>query len=180
MMISKSYKKVITREEYYKLMNLQNFHNMIMGILESIEEQALRITEEIDENDPEGKLLFGGYTGDSINSQDLKAIDDMLGLLGIEVEKDRVVENKKLAGKVSKKKFKSGQWAKNKELDKFIEVKDSPILHDYINDFSGINEDGIIKQSFPFMVGNIVDEKDGLFVSETWNHDGDELGDVVG
>ncbi len=160
-MISKSYKKIITKEEYYKLLSYQKTHELLMGFLEVIETESLKITQEIDENNIDNKLLYGGYTADALNIGSKEALDDMLKLLEIEVEKNKVTESKKEIGKVSKKKFKSGQWAKNKELDKSVVVIDRPEFHDYLLDF-------------------VVDEKDGLFVSETWNHDNDELGDVVG
>ena len=184
-MISKSYRKIITKEEYYKLLNLQIFHKMIMNMLNSIEEQALLITQEIDENDIESKLLYGGYTADMLNSGSKEALDDMLRNLNIEVEKDKVVENKKEIGKViqKKKKFKSGDGWKNKELDKPVIVVDRPEFHDYLLDFVVDNQpltgrrsiEGLDLKNVIWQTEKKVDEKDGLFVSEHWNQEIDDV-----
>ncbi len=193
-MISKSYKKIITKEEYWELVSLQNFHGMIIKLLEDIELQALEITQEI-EDEIDGNLFLGGVTSDMINGLNVESILDGLKSLNIEIEKDKVVENRKEMGKVSKKKkkFKSGDGWKNKELDKNVVVVDRPEFHSYLDDFKipVISNNNIPNNVLfvgditkPLQVNNfskiLIDEKDGLFVSENWNHDNDELGDVVG
>lgn len=172
-MISKSYKKIITKQEYWELVNLQNFHNMLIGLLERIELQALEITQEID-NDIDSNLFLGGITSDMINGLNSSSILDGLKSLNIEIEKDKIVESKKEIGRVVKKKFKSGQWAKNKELDKPVVVRDSPILHAYLQEFSDkSNFENVVMNITPsenngFDIKNIylIDNKDGLFVIE--------------
>ncbi len=193
-MISKSYKKIITKEEYQQLLNYQAIHKYFMDCLESLEFKALNITEEI-EDDLDAGLFLGGITSDMLNNFGKNSLDDGLKRLNIEVEKDKIMENRKEMGKVTKKKkkFKSGDGWKNKELDKFVEVVDRPEFHSYLDDFkipvisnNNIPDNVLFVGDItkPLQMSNfskiLIDEKDGLFVSETWNHDNDELGDVVG
>jgi len=81
--------RIISKEDYYKLRSFQNVHSHLMGVLEILELDALTITNELD---IDGRLLMGSYTADMLNVGSKEALDDVLRILGIEVEKDKVVE----------------------------------------------------------------------------------------
>ncbi len=135
-MAPKSNRKSITKEEYYKLKAYQSIHNQIIILLENLELDALEITQEIDPKDSFDRYLLGGLTSDLLNNSNPKAVDDVLKLLGLVVENDKVEKKSmKDVGKVSRKKYKSGSWKGKKGVGDFnVEFDESDEMKKYLED----------------------------------------------
>jgi len=131
--------RIISREDYFKLKSYQDVYQLFINYLEVLEMNALKITNELDKN---GDFILGNYTADLLNCQTEEGLLQCLSLMNIEVEKEnKIIENKKVVGKVNGKKFKSGSWAKRNDIDKPIVIKDRLSLHFQNDEF--LDENGV-------------------------------------